>query len=78
MNKTIDKGIMTSLRKTTGRENVLTEEIDIEPYSHDETPGLKAFPEVVVKPAAKEEIMEVLRLANERRVPVTPRGEEQV
>ena len=74
MNKTIDEGIMTRLREIIGRESVLTEEIDIEPYSHDETPGLKSFPEVVVKPGNKEEIVDVLRLANERRVPVTPRG----
>lgn len=74
MDKTIDERIMIRLREIVGQENVLTEEIDIEPYSHDETPGWKSFPEAVVKPAEKKEISEVLRLANEKRVPVTPRG----
>ncbi len=74
MDKTIDEGIMTRLQEIVGPENVLSEASDIEPYSHDETPGLRAFPEVVVKPAEKKEIVEVLRLANKKKVPLTPRG----
>ncbi len=46
----------------------------LEPYSHDETPGLKIFPEVVVKPETREEVLEILRLAHKEKVPVTPRG----
>ncbi len=74
MGKTMDAGIMTRLGGIVGPENLLSEEIDLEPYSHDETPGLKSFPEAVVKPAGEEEIIEVLRLANERKIPLTPRG----
>jgi glycolate oxidase len=32
------------------------------------------MPEVVVKPGSAREIAEIVRLANERRIPVTPRG----
>ncbi len=74
MDKVIDERTITRLQEIVEPGDVLTETFDIEPYSHDETPGLKSFPEVVVKPAKKEEIVEILRLANEQKIPVTPRG----
>lgn len=45
-------------------------------YSHDEfsLPDIARFPEVVVKPESPEEISEILKLANRKMVPVTPRG----
>ncbi len=32
------------------------------------------MPEVVVKPATAAEITEIMKLANQERIPVTPRG----
>ncbi|MGI6096532.1 MAG: FAD-binding oxidoreductase [Dethiobacteria bacterium] len=48
----------------------------MENYAHDEVAGEKYahMPEVVVKPAAKEEIAAIVRLANKKLIPITPRG----
>jgi len=69
----VDDSLVRELVAIVGNANVLTAPQALEPYSHDETAGLRAEPEVVVKPACTEEVAQVLRLANERRVPVTPR-----
>lgn len=46
-----------------------------EDYSHDEMPIYgKAVPEVVVEALTTEEIAAVMKLCNENRIPVTPRG----
>ncbi len=48
----------------------------LEPYSHDETAGAlyRHMPEVVLKPESAEQISQILKHANERRIAVTPRG----
>jgi len=43
-------------------------------YSHDETEKLVYIPEVVIKPANTAEISAIMKLCNEHRIPVTPRG----
>ena len=43
-------------------------------FSTDATPLERGRPDVVVFPATTEEVAGVLRIANERRVPVVPRG----
>ena len=70
----LTNSILDNLRAIVGAANVLTVEDELEAYSHDELPGLKAMPEAVVKPAVTAEVAAVLRLANEAGFPVTPRG----
>ncbi|MFQ6091481.1 MAG: FAD-binding oxidoreductase, partial [bacterium] len=70
----VDENILERLKSIVGRKNVLAEEGDRADYASDETPDLKFLPEVVVKPARVEEVAEVMRVANEARIPVTPRG----
>lgn len=44
--------------------------------SYDETPhGLRVLPEVVTKPQNTEQVAEVLKIANQQRIPVTFRGQ---
>jgi glycolate oxidase len=57
-----------------GDENVLVGSHEMEPYSHDETVGLQASPEVVVKVTSAEQVSHILKLAQRERIPVTPRG----
>ncbi|MCD6503881.1 FAD-binding oxidoreductase, partial [Candidatus Bathyarchaeota archaeon] len=67
---------LSELKEIVGEENVLTDVGDLEKYSHDETSiGVKALPEVVVKPENTIQVSKVLALANERKIPVTPRGQ---
>ena len=72
----IDQVILKRLRDIVGDPFVITDEEKMEPYSHDEIPEKKYahMPEVVVKPKTVEEISEIIKLANEKLFPVTPRG----
>ncbi len=54
--------------------NVFVDEERLEPYTHDETVGLRADPEVVVRATSTQQVADVFKLANRERVPVTPRG----
>ncbi len=66
--------IIEILRKIAGPENCLTEPEKIEDYSHDETPLYKTMPEIVVKVSRTREISEIMKLANNELIPVTPRA----
>jgi glycolate oxidase len=66
--------VVEALRQTVGEGNVLVDDEALEPYTHDETVGLRADPEVVVKVTSAEQVSEVLKLAQRERIPVTPRG----
>jgi glycolate oxidase len=70
----VTPGIVAALQEIVGRDAVLTNPEALEPYSHDETVGLRAAPEVVVRVTSAQRVAEVLRLAQRERVPVTPRG----
>ncbi len=43
-------------------------------YAQDHTEDLVYYPEVVVKPRTVEEVAAIVKLCNEARIPVTPRG----
>lgn len=46
----------------------------LELYSHDQTPNVKADPEVVVRVTSANQVAEIFRLAQQAHIPVTPRG----
>jgi len=66
--------VVETLRQIVGPDNVLTDTHDMDPYAHDETVGLRAEPEVVVKVTNAQQISEIFKLAQRERIPVTPRG----
>lgn len=70
--------IVDRLREIVGASWVTTEEEKIIDYLTDETaPGIMPQPAtevVLVKPADAQEISGILKLANEERIPVFPRG----
>ena len=70
----VNKEILDRLRGILGEQDLLISQEDLEPYSHDETLGMRYFPEVVVKPRNKEAVRKILLLAGEKRIPVTARG----
>jgi glycolate oxidase len=73
----VDASIVEVLGQIVGEGNVFFGSEDaerMEPYTHDEVVGLQADPEVVVRVTSTEQVTAVLRLAQQERVPVTPRG----
>jgi len=70
----VDKIIIEKLKETVGPDWVILNKDVLENYSHDETPMYKSMPEVVVKPYSTKEVAEIMKLAYECSIPVTPRG----
>jgi len=66
------KPILSELQGIVGRDRCLTAPEDLLVYSHDTYSGKK--PDVVLLPAATEEVSKILRLANREGIPVTPRA----
>jgi len=70
----VTDGLIASLAEIVGDKNVLTGD-ERENYSRDETAKLKpVLPEVVIKPEDTGSVAKILKLANEKNIPVTPRG----
>lgn len=55
-------------------ERVLSGDAINEDYSHDELSGTTSYPSAVVRACTEKEISEILKYANEQKLPVTPRG----
>ena len=66
--------LISQLKKIVGKETVLTSKEDLTTYSYDGTTMWTHMPDVVVLPTSSEQVSQVLKLANENRIPVTPRG----
>ncbi|RLI08743.1 2-hydroxy-acid oxidase [Candidatus Bathyarchaeota archaeon] len=62
------------LQDIVGSENVYDSPEILEKHGLDESPLPPHPPEVVVKPRTTGEVSKILRLAYERRIPVTPQG----
>lgn len=69
----LDKKIIVSLQQICGKEQVLTDKTDLICYSYDATQK-QYLPDVVVHPGSVEEISQIMKLANEKKIPVFPRG----
>ncbi|HEY9283292.1 MAG TPA: FAD-linked oxidase C-terminal domain-containing protein [Pyrinomonadaceae bacterium] len=68
-----DDDVRARLAEIVGAENLLVDPERVEPYAQDAVKE-KFPPEAVVFPATADEVSRILRLANERRFPVTARG----
>lgn len=66
--------IISKLKQIAGNEFVFIDADSIQNYSHDYTEDFSFPPEVVVKPSNSEEVSIILKLANEHKIPVVPRG----
>ncbi len=73
------KGLVTvahlvTFKQLLGEQYVLADEESLQHYGHDETEELVYLPEVILKPLTVEEISAILKICNDDRIPVTPRG----
>jgi glycolate dehydrogenase FAD-linked subunit len=67
-------GLRRELEDVVGGEHARTDEGALVTFSTDATPLQRGRPDAVVFPATAAEVAGVLRIANERRIPVIPRG----
>ena len=62
-----------------GKENVLINEFDLISYSRDRLPidpliKFEYIPDFVIVPKTSRHVLEIIKLANELKLPVIPRG----
>jgi len=70
----INKLLLDCLSDIVGNDFVFVDESTLLDYGVDHTEDLVFPPEVLVKPATKEQVSEILKLSNLHKVPVTPIG----
>lgn len=70
----LKKNIYDLLKNIVGEPYIFTDEVTRNYYGHDETEDYVFPPSVVLKPANAQEIAEILKVANEYYIPVTPIG----
>ena len=72
--KNIDNGDLEFFKKIVSPDFVYTDEQKLLEYSHDETEDLSFLPDVVVKPKNTQEIAEITRYCNAKKIIITPCG----
>lgn len=70
----IDKDIKQTLIGIVGSENYLDSPEDLYVYGYDSTPLLHYPPEAIVRPANTEQVSAIVKLANQYKFPIIPRG----
>jgi FAD/FMN-containing dehydrogenase len=65
-------GLKNELEAIVGSDFVTTSKADLYIYSQDLTQAKQGWPDIVVLPKSVEEVQAVIRLANEKRFPLTP------
>jgi len=72
----IDEKIKILLEEAIGANNVSADPEKLEVYSHDEVSGeeYRHMPDLVVFPETTEHVSKIMKICNENRIPVTPRG----
>ena len=68
--------ILAALKAIVGEKNLITDADRLQPYSHDEVanPAYHHMPEALALPESTEQAAAIVKLANERRFPIIPRG----
>jgi glycolate oxidase len=74
IHRMLNPAITQQLESIVGKEFILTAKEDLATYAYDGTTTWSHAPDVVVLPTTTAQISAVLRLANENRIPITPRG----
>jgi glycolate oxidase len=77
--KKMNDAVLESLTSIVGSKNILIDPADLVSYARDKSmtkhsEWFELRPEVVVLPSSTEEVLEIVRLANREKIPITPRG----
>jgi len=70
----VNSDILEQLKAIVGPDDILSGDDMGVDYAHDESSAAPHCPEVVVRAENTEEVSQILSLANNEKIPVTPRG----
>jgi glycolate oxidase len=62
------------LSRLLGSEKVRSDEVSRNAYSHDATALFHGLPDVIVAPTSTEDVVKIVKYANEKKVPLIARG----
>jgi glycolate oxidase len=71
---TVSAEIISQFEAVVGEGYVILEAGARHDYSHDKTEDYSFMPDVVLKPGTTQEVSAILKICNQHRLPVTPRG----
>jgi glycolate oxidase len=66
--------VKQKLISIVGEENFSDSQVERLAYSYDATPNFQSMPDAVVSPRNTKEVSEILKVCNENKVPIVPRG----
>lgn len=66
--------VRESMLRLLGPERFRDDQETLVTHSYDATPMLQSLPDAVVYPETTAEVQHILKLANEHRIPIVPRG----
>ncbi len=70
----ITEEIARSFKNIVGNGRFFADEDSLLHYAHDETETLSFKPHVVLKPSSAQQVSAIVKICNEYKIPVTPRG----
>ena len=70
----LSEQIVEQLQQIVGPEYVSIDQADLLAYSYDSTPTFQALPDGVIRPKSAEEISDIVKICNEHKIPIIPRG----
>lgn len=70
----LETSIREQLKRIVGESNFQDDQEALITHSYDATPMYQSLPDAVIYPSTKEEVSQILKLANEHRIPIVPRG----
>ena len=74
LSETIQAADLAFFRDLLGADHVHSGSAIADDFAHDELGEARRLPDVVVEPDSTDDVAAILRYANERHLPVTPRG----
>jgi glycolate oxidase len=66
--------IAQELARLIGSEKVRSDEVSLTAYSHDATPLFYGMPDVIVAPETTQDVVAIVKFANQNKVPLIARG----
>lgn len=70
----VSADLVNRFEAIVGKEFIIVDEENRAHYAHDETEDFSFLPDVVLKPASAEQVSAIIKICNELKIPVTPRG----
>ncbi|MFN7251312.1 MAG: glycolate oxidase subunit GlcD [Anaerobacillus sp.] len=70
----ISQDAKKKLQAIVGEENYLDSKQSLVAYSYDATPNYQALPDAVIKPRNTQDVSEIVKVCNEYKIPIVPRG----